>query len=53
VAADRATFSGVAAFFWIQSKRHASRSRLYELARLLVRLDHVARFIVNANHGIV
>ena len=24
-----------------------------EIARMLVRLDHVARFIVNANHGVV
>ena len=28
-------------------------SPLFEVARVLVRLDHVARFIVNANHGIV
>jgi hypothetical protein len=28
-------------------------SPLFELARLLVRLNHVARFIVNANHNIV
>jgi hypothetical protein len=26
--------------------------RLFEIARVLVRLDHVARFIVNTNHGI-
>jgi hypothetical protein len=26
-------------------------SRLFELARPFVRLDHVAGFIVNANHG--
>jgi hypothetical protein len=26
-------------------------SRLFELARVLVRFDHVARFIVNANHS--
>jgi hypothetical protein len=24
-----------------------------EIARMLVRLDHVASFIVNANHGVV
>jgi hypothetical protein len=29
------------------------RSRLSELARKVVRLDHVARVIVNANHSIV
>jgi hypothetical protein len=28
-------------------------SLLYELARVLVRFDHVARFIVNANDGII
>jgi hypothetical protein len=30
-----------------------SRSPLFELASLLVRLGRVARFIVNANHGIM
>jgi hypothetical protein len=25
--------------------------RFFEIARVLVRFDHVARFIVNANHG--
>jgi hypothetical protein len=28
-------------------------SQLFELARLVVRLDYVARFIVNANHRIM
>jgi hypothetical protein len=27
--------------------------RFFEIALVLVRLDHVARFIVNANHGIM
>jgi hypothetical protein len=27
--------------------------RLFELARLLVRFDHVAHIIVNANHSIM
>ena len=31
----------------------ASDSPRFELARVLVRPDHVACFIVNANHGIV
>ena len=37
------------------SGRSAERkpSPLFELARVLVRLDHVARFIVNANHSIM
>jgi hypothetical protein len=26
--------------------------RFFELARVFLRLDHVARFIVNANHGV-
>ena len=30
-----------------------NRSWLFEIARVLVRLDHVASFIVNANHGVV
>jgi hypothetical protein len=28
-------------------------SPLFEIARVLVRFDHVARFIVNANHSIL
>jgi hypothetical protein len=28
-------------------------SRLFEVARLLVRFNHVARIIVNANHSIM
>jgi hypothetical protein len=27
--------------------------RLFEIALVLVRLDHVARVIVNANHGVM
>ena len=30
-----------------------SPSPLFELTGVLVRLDHVARFIVNTNHGII
>jgi len=26
---------------------------LFEIARVLVRVDHVASFIVNANHGVI
>jgi hypothetical protein len=33
-----------------QSQRDCA-SPLFELARVLVRLDHVARIIVNANHS--
>ena len=29
------------------------RLPVFEIARVLVRLDHVARFIVNANHKIL
>jgi hypothetical protein len=37
------------------SARRAERkaSPLFEIAHVLVRSDHVARFIVNANHSIV
>jgi hypothetical protein len=31
----------------------SKNSRLFKLARVLVRFDHVARFIVNANHSII
>ena len=31
----------------------AESACMSELARVLVRLDHVARFIENANHGVV
>jgi len=34
---------------WCEWKLHHS----FELARMLVRFDHIARVIVNANHGIV
>jgi hypothetical protein len=34
-------------------RRRRPRLGLSELARLLVRLDHVVRFIVNANHRIM
>jgi len=30
---------------------HRENSPFFELSRVLVRLDHVARFIVNANHS--
>jgi hypothetical protein len=30
-----------------------STSPFFEIARLLVRLDHVASLIVNANHGVM
>jgi hypothetical protein len=33
--------------------RRATDCTLFELARVLVRLNHGASFIVNANHGIM
>ena len=36
---------------WGRDKK--GKSALFEIARLLVRLDHVARIVVNANHGIM
>jgi hypothetical protein len=44
-----AKFSGTNAF--AEHSKH-DRSRLFELARVLVRFDHVASFIVNTNHSI-
>jgi hypothetical protein len=31
----------------------SSRLTLFEIARVLVRFNHVARFIVNANHRLM
>jgi len=36
-----------------QSPTHTRALRLLEIARVLVRFNHVARFIVNANHSIM
>jgi len=35
------------------SKSAKCLSQLFEIARVLVRLDRIARFIVNANHSII
>src|SRR5205823_15097663 len=45
-----AKFSGTNAF--AEHSKH-DRSRLFKLARVLVRFNHVASFIVNANDGIM
>jgi len=37
---------------WATHFRHCD-SKLAEIARVLVRLDHIASFIVNANHRIM
>jgi hypothetical protein len=37
----------------LKTTTFSSRLRLFELARVLVRLDHVARFIVDVNHSIM
>jgi hypothetical protein len=34
-------------------KRNREPLRLFEIARVLVRLDHVAGIIANANHSII
>jgi hypothetical protein len=39
-------------FVWLETQNTIG-SPHFELARVLERLDHVARFIVNADHGIV
>jgi len=36
-----------------QSPTHTRALRLLEIARVLVRFNHVARFIVNANHSVM
>jgi hypothetical protein len=37
----------------LKTTTFSSRLPLLEIARVLVRLDQAARFIVNANHGIM
>jgi hypothetical protein len=37
----------------VESKPEQRGSRLFEIARVLVRFDHVASVIVNANHCIM
>jgi hypothetical protein len=37
----------------VRDLMRTKRSRFFEIARLLVRLDHVASFIVNADHSIM
>src|SRR4030095_11139356 len=41
--------------FLVKAKRDANKAthHSFQLARVFVRLDHVARSIVNANHGIM
>jgi hypothetical protein len=36
-----------------EERGHARALRLFELGCVVVRFDHVARFIVNTNHGIM
>jgi hypothetical protein len=36
----------------LETQPTRDRAPLFEIASVLVRFDHVARFIVNANHGI-
>jgi hypothetical protein len=36
-----------------QAAGASKNSPLFELAGVLVRLDHIASFIVNANHGVM
>jgi hypothetical protein len=40
-------------FYWELRRDASKNSRLFEVALVLVRFDHVARLIVNANHGIM
>jgi len=43
----------VAAFCFARNPQPDSTHHSFEIASVLVRLDHVASFIVNANHGII
>jgi hypothetical protein len=44
---------GFAAGKRYSASNRAWRSRLFELARVLVRFDHITCFIENANNGIM
>jgi hypothetical protein len=37
----------------LKTTTFSSRLRLFEIARVLVHLNHIASLIVNANHGIM
>ena len=37
----------------VRDLMRTNRSPLLQVSRVLVRFNHVARFIVNANHGVV
>ena len=37
----------------VKAAESQARSRLFEIALVLVRLDHVATVTVNANHGVM
>ncbi len=37
----------------VRELTRTNRSPLLEIARMLVRFDHVARFIVNPDHGVM
>jgi len=39
--------------WWPARYQVQNNLRFFEIAQVLVRFDHVARFIVNANHGVV
>jgi hypothetical protein len=45
--------NGYAAVIMRPAINNVELSQFFEIARVLVRLDHVARFIENANHSIM
>src|SRR4029450_4517685 len=45
--------SPISAFSCGSRQRQARTSPLFEIARVVVSLDHAASFIVNANHGLM
>jgi len=50
--AQRSRFSAWRLFVWLEMPNMIA-SPLFEIARVLVRRDHVASIIVNANHSIM
>ena len=52
IRAARPVFGLISGHFTYEKWFHTNCSRFFEIASALLRLDHVARFIVNANHRV-
>jgi len=53
IRAARPVFGLISGHFTYEKWFHTNCSRFFEIAHVLVRFNHVASFIVNANHSIM